>query len=208
LERLAKTEGSPDAAVLSLFAGETASRFAVERTLARKAPLDIGKLSDNLPPGFDDAASQAQDVLAFATAYGLGWPLYGRVALSSGFGMRRHPVLGGNRMHSGLDLPVPPGTAVHAVADGTVRRASEDAVNGRMLIVDHGHGVTTAYLHNSQLLVSEGTVVKRGEVIARSGSTGRATGPHLHYQLELFGKAVDPLAFRPERLPVATQDGP
>ena len=70
-------------------------------------------------------------------------------------------------------------------------------MNGRLLILDHGHGVSTAYCHNEKLLVREGEKVHRGQVIALSGATGRVTGPHLHYQLELLGHPVDPLAFRP-----------
>jgi len=83
-----------------------------------------------------------------------------------------------------------------------VRRASEDAVNGRVLIVDHGRGVTTAYCHNSELLVRPGQRVTRGELIARSGNTGRSTGPHLHYQLELAAQPVDPLRFRARSSPL------
>ena len=78
-----------------------------------------------------------------------------------------------------------------------MRRASEDAVNGRVLVIDHGHGVTTAYCHNSRLVASEGAEVKRGQVVSRSGNTGRSTGPHLHFQLALLETPVDPLAFRP-----------
>jgi murein DD-endopeptidase MepM/ murein hydrolase activator NlpD len=77
-----------------------------------------------------------------------------------------------------------------------VRRASEDAVNGRVVIIEHGRGVSTAYCHNSYLRVTTGQVVKAGDVIADSGTTGRSTGPHVHYQLELGHKPMDPFAFR------------
>ena len=77
-----------------------------------------------------------------------------------------------------------------------MRRAWEDAVNGRVLIIDHGEGVSTAYCHNSRVRLKAGDHVDAGEVIASSGTTGRSTGPHLHYQLELFGRPTDPLAFR------------
>lgn len=197
IAQLAAKEGSQDAAVLALFAGEAPVRFAVDRTRASGDAPELEALVHNLPPGFDDAGAKAEDVLALGTAYGLSWPLAGPSAMSSGFGMRRHPVLGEEKLHAGVDLPVPQGTPVHAAADGVVRRASEDALNGRMLLLDHGHGVTTAYLHNAKLLVPVGEAVKRGQVIALSGRTGLATGPHLHYQLELLGRPVDPLAFRP-----------
>jgi murein DD-endopeptidase MepM/ murein hydrolase activator NlpD len=116
--------------------------------------------------------------------------------VSSPFGERIHPVLGTRKMHTGVDLSVPTGTAVSAVSAAVVRRASEDAVNGRVLVLDHGRGVTTAYCHNSELLVRVGERVERGQLIARSGNTGRSTGPHLHYQLELAARPVDPLKFR------------
>jgi len=80
-------------------------------------------------------------------------------------------------------------------AGGVVRRASEDDLNGRVLIIDHGRGVTTAYCHNSELDVHVGQVLERGQVISHSGNTGRSTGPHLHYQLELGHAPVDPLLF-------------
>ncbi len=125
--------------------------------------------------------------------------------MSSPFGYRLHPVLGMRKLHTGVDLSVRVGTEVHAVADGTVRRASKDGMNGRVLILDHERGVTTAYCHNSELLVRPGQRVARGELFARSGNTGRSTGPHLHYQLELSAQPVDPLRFRPRSNPVADE---
>ena len=88
---------------------------------------------------------------------------------------------------------------VKVTSRGIVRRASQDAVTGLVLTVDHGRGVTTSYSHNSKLLVAQGQRVSRGEVIAESGSTGRSTGPHVHYQLELGRVPVDPLRFRVAR---------
>jgi murein DD-endopeptidase MepM/ murein hydrolase activator NlpD len=98
-----------------------------------------------------------------------------------------------------VDLSVPQGTDVRVVADGIVKRASEDAVNGKVIIVDHGRGVTTAYCHNSRLLVTTGEAVKAGQIISESGNTGRSTGPHLHYQVELGRRPVDPFVFRGKR---------
>ncbi len=128
--------------------------------------------------------------------YGLMWPVPESTRISSPFGYRTHPTLGTRKLHTGVDLAVPEGTKVHATAEGVVRRASEDQVNGRVVIIDHGRGVSTAYCHNSVLQVSVGQRVRAGEVVALSGSTGRSTGPHLHYQLALGGKPSDPLAWR------------
>ncbi|MBX5482030.1 MAG: M23 family metallopeptidase [Myxococcaceae bacterium] len=200
LARTAERLGSEDAAVLAIFAGLEPARYAADRCRAEgmDAPT-LEALARHLPPGFEDAVGEASDALAFGTAYGLAWPVPERTPVTSGFGVRIHPILGTKRLHTGVDLGIPAGSAVRVTADGVVRRASEDGVNGRVLIIDHGRGVTTAYCHNSVLLVQVGDVVRRGQVIARSGNTGRSTGPHLHYQLELHDQPVDPFAFRSHR---------
>lgn len=198
LDQLGRKYGSTDAAVLALFAGEAPTRYAIDRARASDDPLELAALVHNLPPGFETQASEAADVLALGTAYGLSWPLDRPTRVNSPFGMRIHPVLGVRKMHRGVDLRASIGTRVHAVGDGVVRRASQDAVNGRLLIVDQGHGVTAIFCHESKLLVGAGEAVKRGEVVSLTGASGRVTGPHLHYQLEIFGKPVDPLAFRPK----------
>jgi len=129
-------------------------------------------------------------------AYALGWPLPESVRITSLFGVRDHPILGGRRLHAGVDLGASTGTPVHAVAAGVVRRASSDGINGRIVVLDHGRGVVTTYCHNDALLVRNGQHVDKGQTIARSGSTGLTTGAHLHYQIDLAGEPVDPLRFR------------
>lgn len=185
-----------EGAVLALFAGPELARYAVSRAHAEGRQATLEALAQQLPPGntaFFEAASQT---LMFGTAYGLSWPVAPGTRVSSPFGYRTHPTLRTQHLHTGVDLSVPEGTEVKVVADGVVKRASEDAVNGKVIIVDHGRGVTTAYCHNSRLLVSTGEVVKAGQVISESGNTGRSTGPHLHYQLELGRRPVDPFVFR------------
>ncbi|EAU69221.1 peptidase M23B [Stigmatella aurantiaca DW4/3-1] len=195
-EALAEDFPDEEARLIAVFAGRVPARYAVERVSAEGGVLSVERLSRQLPPGFEDAAVAATQSLALTTAFGLAWPVSESVRISSPFGYRVHPTLGTRKLHTGVDLGVPVGTEVRGVAEGTVRRASEDAVNGKVLIIDHGRGVTTAYCHNSELLVRSGQRVARGETIARSGNTGRSTGPHLHYQLELSAQAVDPLRFR------------
>jgi murein DD-endopeptidase MepM/ murein hydrolase activator NlpD len=134
--------------------------------------------------------------LSLSTAFALGWPVPDLTEVTSGFGMRNHPILKGERLHGGIDLSVPVGTPIIAAGPGVVSRAGETKVNGRYLIIDHGHGVTTAYLHNAKVLVVEGQRVAAGTFVSLSGNTGRSTGPHLHYQLELSQQPVDPLFFR------------
>lgn len=185
-----------EARLTALFVGRVPARYAQERVVAEGGAPTLESLSRQLPPGFETASVGAAQALALSTAFGLAWPVSESVRVSSPFGERHHPVLGTRRMHTGVDLSVPIGTAVAAVAEGVVRRASEDAVNGRVLVLDHGRGVTTAYCHNSELLVRVGERVTRGQLISRSGNTGRSTGPHLHYQLELASRPMDPLKFR------------
>jgi murein DD-endopeptidase len=192
-----------EARLTAVFAGRIPARYAMERVAAEGGTPDLERLARQLPSGFEEATVAAAQALALATAFGLAWPVPEHTPVSSPFGYRLHPVLGTRKLHTGVDLSVPEGTPVRAVEDGTVRRASWDAVNGKVLILDHGRGVTTAYCHNSELRVRPGQRVKRGELIAHSGNTGRSTGPHLHYQLELSAQPVDPLRFRPRSGSVA-----
>lgn len=202
LHHLTATLGSEEAAVLALMCGDEPARYAQERARAEGGVPSFERLMRQLPPNFEEQSQRAGQALALGVAYGLTWPVSSR-GISSPFGMRQHPVLGEPRMHTGVDIPLPEGTPVHAAAGGVVRRASQDAVNGRVLVIDHGYGVTTAYCHNEALAASAGQPVARGEMISRSGNTGRSTGPHLHFQLELGGEPVDPLRFRPGRATVA-----
>lgn len=182
-----------DAAALMLFAGVPATRVALTRA-GPAAPFSA--LAAQLPGTHRAAIEPASTALALATAFALDWPIPASGRISSGFGKRVHPTRRVTHLHTGIDLPVPEGTLISATGPGVVVRAAEDDVNGRYLVIDHGHGVTTAYLHNSRLLVDEGQLVSVGDPISESGNTGRSTGPHLHYQLELSGVPVDPLLFR------------
>jgi len=187
-----------DAAMLTLFAGRAATSEATAKAGAA-APLD--RLAPFLPRDKTRAAEAASQALMFVTAFELTWPLPSTPRVSSAFGYRNHPTLGGVRLHTGVDLSVPSGTQVHATGAGVVVRAGSDAVNGRYLVIDHGFGVTTAYLHNTEVLVVEGQQIAAGDLVSLSGNTGRSTGPHLHYQLELERRPVDPLLFNPRPQP-------
>jgi murein DD-endopeptidase len=187
-----RLSGSDEAAMLALFCGEEQARYALDRA----GDPRIENLARQLPPRSEACIALASQALMQAQAYALSWPLPEAVRITSPFGMREHPILGVRRLHAGVDLGTPVGSAVRAVAAGVVRRASSDGVNGRILVVDHGRGVTTLYCHNDELLVRDGQRVEKGQVIARSGSSGRSTGPHLHYQLDLAGQPVDPLRYR------------
>lgn len=115
--------------------------------------------------------------------------------VTSGFGMRNHPILRGRRAHKGLDIAAPTGTEIFAPGAGVVIFSGRKNGYGNTIIVDHGYGYTTLYGHCSRLLVEEGANVTRGDVIALVGSTGRSTGPHLHYEVRINGDHMNPTAF-------------
>jgi murein DD-endopeptidase MepM/ murein hydrolase activator NlpD len=126
--------------------------------------------------------------------HGLIWPVAG--LLTSPFG-ERDQVMGGGGMqfHAGIDLSVPAGTPVQAAQEGKVVFAGYNGAYGKAVKLDHPHGFSTLYAHNSRILVHVGQSVKAGQVICLSGSTGRSTGPHLHFEVHRDGWPVDPLHY-------------
>lgn len=118
--------------------------------------------------------------------------------LTSDYGMRTHPVLGGRRSHKGVDLAAPTGTPVYATADGIVGRADWFSSYGLFVRIEHGADLETRYAHMSRLAVSAGERVKKGDIIGYVGSTGRSTGPHLHYEVRVEGAAVNPIPYMVE----------
>ena len=115
--------------------------------------------------------------------------------LSSRFGNRRDPFTRRTAFHAGIDYAAPTGTPVYAPADGVVTRAGRRGGYGLMIDIDHAHGLSTRYAHLSRMMVAPGAQVRRGDIIGRIGSTGRSTGPHLHYEVRRHGRAIDPLPF-------------
>ncbi|MCH8617339.1 M23 family metallopeptidase [Sphingomonas sp. SM33] len=117
-------------------------------------------------------------------------------AFTSGYGVRSDPFRGSAAMHPGIDLAGPYGTPIYATADGTVLRAGwNNGGYGNLIEVDHGRGIATRYGHLSQVLVHAGDRITRGQLIARMGSTGRSTGSHLHYEVRIDGRPVNPIPF-------------
>jgi murein DD-endopeptidase MepM/ murein hydrolase activator NlpD len=121
-------------------------------------------------------------------------PLAAAITTSS-YGMRNHPVLGGMRSHKGIDLAAPTGTPVYATADGVVGKAEWFSSYGLFVAIDHGAELETRYAHMSRLAVASGERVRKGDVIGYVGSTGRSTGPHLHYEVRVSGQAVNPIPY-------------
>jgi murein DD-endopeptidase MepM/ murein hydrolase activator NlpD len=119
------------------------------------------------------------------------WPVHGW--LSASYGMRSDPFTGDRDFHPGLDISADRGTAVRATAAGKVELAAPSGDYGNLVVVDHGYGIVTRYGHLSRFAVWQGRDVKRGDIIGYVGATGRATGPHLHYEILANGKLMNPL---------------
>jgi murein DD-endopeptidase MepM/ murein hydrolase activator NlpD len=122
-------------------------------------------------------------------------PFIGQVDFSSGFGIRSDPFLGRPAMHTGLDFRASTGDPVRATAYGKVIAAGWQGGYGKMVEIDHGNTLSTRYGHLSEINVKVGDIVRIGQVIGAVGSTGRSTGPHLHYETRIDGDAVDPQKF-------------
>ncbi|WP_017668081.1 M23 family metallopeptidase [Sandarakinorhabdus sp. AAP62] len=118
-----------------------------------------------------------------------------RPAPSSDFGYRSDPFHGGGAFHAGIDMTGKTGDAIHAAADGVVVRAGWWAGYGKVVVIDHGNGLETRYGHMTRFHVKEGDVIRQGQVVGGMGSTGRSTGTHLHFEIRLDGRAVDPQPF-------------
>lgn len=168
-------------------------------------PGDAGSLDMEVLRGQIEAAMQSvseirsyiaeQKDIHLATP--LGWPVAGTI--SSPYGYRNHPVREERRFHTGVDLSVPSGSEVKATADGIVSFAGWTENSGIVVVVEHGHGFSTAYAHNRKALARVGQRIARGDVIAMSGSTGVSTGPHVHYEIWRNGRHADPAGFLARR---------
>jgi murein DD-endopeptidase MepM/ murein hydrolase activator NlpD len=115
--------------------------------------------------------------------------------ITSGFGLRIHPILGSSRFHAGIDFGADYGSMIRAADSGIVIFAGWYGGYGYAVVIDHGNGIATLYGHSSKLYVAEGQAVKRGDAIAAVGSTGLSTGPHLHFEVRKEGEPVDPMAY-------------
>lgn len=117
------------------------------------------------------------------------------LAITSNFGVRSDPFRGTAAMHAGIDIPGPVGTPIYATADGVVGRAGRYGGYGNLVEINHGKGIETRYGHLSRILVQPNTRIRRGQLIGLMGSTGRSTGSHLHYEVRIDGRAVNPMPF-------------
>lgn len=121
------------------------------------------------------------------------WPVRGQI--TCGFGQRMDPFSGEGAFHAGIDISAPYGTGVEAAAEGIVFQAGPESGYGNVILIDHGYGITTKYGHLSKIYVVVGQVVKRGQFIGAVGMTGKATGPHLHYEVIVHDTPVNPTKY-------------
>ena len=156
-----------------------------ERLAARRSSLDL--LAEEMRASFPGAVGFISDDASHTTPS--IWPTQGYV--SSPYGLR----FGGTEFHQGIDIAAEMGTPIVAAADGVVTAAGWNGGYGNMVDIDHGSGVVTRYGHASAVAVTVGQQVRRGQVIAYVGSTGRSTGPHLHYEVRVGGQPVNPAAY-------------
>jgi murein DD-endopeptidase MepM/ murein hydrolase activator NlpD len=143
-----------------------------------------------------DAGSSVSENLQFYDSMPMGWPVSGPI--TSRFGVRSSPFAGEGgspEMHTGIDIAARTGTPVTATGGGTVQIAGNNGGYGLLVVINHGQGITSWYGHNSRLLVSPGQRVNAGDTIAEVGSTGRSTGPHVHYEVRVHGVPEDPLPY-------------
>jgi|WetSurMetagenome_2_1015567.scaffolds.fasta_scaffold77443_3 murein DD-endopeptidase MepM/ murein hydrolase activator NlpD len=158
----------------------------------------FGKRMENLDTSFDRLEQAWGDRLKVLASTPSLAPVSG--FFSDGYGWRRDPIDGSREFHKGVDIVAPTGTPVRAAADGLVTAAGRMAGYGSMIQLVHGYGMGTRYGHLSKIVVNPGQRVKRGDLIGYVGSTGRSTGPHLHYEVFRAGSQVDPRKYLGEAL--------
>jgi murein DD-endopeptidase MepM/ murein hydrolase activator NlpD len=183
-------EATPTTLALTDDVSQQQVKLSIDQFYELRNQALSGRVSRALEGGL--SLSLGGDWTAFADAPSL-WPVEGRVG--SSFGQREDPINGEGAFHSGIDIEAPTGTPVRAAADGEATGASMGAGYGRQVVLDHGHELLTVYGHLSAIAVEPGQHVIRGQVIGYVGQTGRATGPHLHYEVRVHNVPVNPYKY-------------
>jgi murein DD-endopeptidase MepM/ murein hydrolase activator NlpD len=199
IDRAAESSASRDEAIVAE-TGLDPARLSVPRGPRLSLPRGQGGVGGPFIPAEGDPAlmrvardvATAERLKALLSFVPLRMPLSGDPSVTSPFGYRADPFLGRLALHPGVDLAETYGSEIHAAAAGRVAHAGPAGGYGIMVEIDHGNGLATRYAHLSEVLVEEGEAVDKGAVLGRVGSTGRSTGPHLHYEVRVDGEPVDP----------------
>ena len=190
-ERLAGTGGTDPYEEYDVFNESTADllRWTAEKVDNLERKIGIQSLSfEEIKNHYNNNRAELSHIPAIKPTSGV---------LLSGFGSRYHPILQYTRPHNGLDFRADIGSAIYATGDGVIRFAGRKGTLGRVIIIDHGFGYETLYAHLSayETGIKAGTVIKRGQLIGKAGDSGLSQGPHLHYEIHLNGKPVDPILY-------------
>ena len=167
-----------------------------EDQAAERASLDMDALMTSArerEKSYATIRSYVDHKRSMLAAKPTAWPVHGWI--SSGFGSRVSPISGEQGFHTGVDIANDFGTPVRSTADGRVAYAGWEGGYGKLVVIDHGHGYQTYYGHLSEIKIAVGQMVRRGSTIGLMGQTGDATGPHVHYEVRVFGAAVDPTKY-------------
>jgi len=198
------TARTPQSLAVSDDVSQQAVKQSIDQFYALRAQAMSGRVTRAIEGGL--TSTYGGDWMQLADAPSL-WPIEGRVA--SSFGQRDDPFNGEGAFHSGIDIDAPYGTPVRATADGDVTGANMGSGYGRQVVLDHGHDLLTVYGHLSAIAVLPGQHVTRGQVIGYVGQSGRATGPHLHYEVRVHNVPVNPHKYlRASYNQIATAGGP
>jgi len=154
---------------------------------------DLEQRADSMSGSLDRVERRISENFQLLSSTPSIWPVTGRLA--SGYGWRRDPITGQRAFHDGVDIAAPPGRPVQATASGIVAKIIQYGGLGRAVYVSHGYGVTTIYGHMSRILVKPGQKIERGDAVGLVGNTGRATGYHLHYEVQIEGRSTNPLPY-------------
>lgn len=212
---LEKEEAQPS--VLAQGGAESLSRNAFQDAIGQRTgrPVDwvnrdlesLGQEITSRERSFRELKKFLEDKRSVLASTPTIWPVKGLV--TAGYGYRRSPFTGQREMHEGLDIAAPLGTPILATADGIVSFVGPLSAFGNVVFLNHGHGFTTFYAHVSTSRVKEGQQVRRGDVIARVGVSGRTTGPHVHYEVQVNGTTMNPMKYLvdPTGVKFAGEDG-
>ncbi len=178
-------------------AEQTALINSISKDIALQEKLydEASKLEQQLRDSIKPSLSTSSSGKSKYTGGQFAFPAPSMISVTSQYGYRIHPIYKTKKYHSGMDLAAPQGSNAVAAEAGTVRMAGWNGGYGYCVIIDHGGGVATLYGHNSKLLVSAGQTVSRGQVIAKVGSTGNSTGPHLHFEVLINGSTTNPAPY-------------